>query len=226
MTAAGGCPRPRVLALHKPRGVLCSTVAERGAVPVTDLLPEGARGLFPVGRLDKESEGLLLFCDDARWAQRLMDPGGLAKSYLVTVEGNPDEADLLPMRRGGSVVEGRRLEPVEVTRAGKAPRGGTRLLVVLHEGVNREIRRLFHAAGHRVRRLVRVAVGPVALEGLGPGEARELTGAEVAALVSALPVSPSGPPRAGAAGASGGSPSPPGRRRPGAGGPPRRRAGR
>lgn len=192
---------------------------------MTDLLPEEARGFFAVGRLDKESEGLLLFCDDARWAQRLMDPGGLAKSYLVTVQGNPDEADLLPMRRGGTLVEGRSLRPVEVTRAGKAPRGGTRLVVVLHEGVNREIRRLFLAAGHRVRRLVRVAVGPVALGDLAPGQARELSGAEVASLVAALPVSPSRPLPAATAGERGGSPSPPGRRRPGAGGRSRRRAG-
>ena len=80
-----------------------------------------------------------------------MDPGGVAKAYEVVVEGFPDEASLAPMLAGGTEMDGRRLKPVEVTRLGKAPRGGTRYRVVLHEGVNREIRRLFRAAGHKVR---------------------------------------------------------------------------
>ena len=169
---------PRVFAFHKPRGAVCSTVAEGGATPVTELLPPPFRAWFAVGRLDKDSEGLLLFSDDAAFAQRLMDPGGVAKVYEVVVEGFPGDATLGPMRSGGTELDGRTLLPVEVTRLGKAPRGGTRFRVVLHEGVNREIRRLFRAAGHKVRRLRRVAVGPIELGEMGPGEGREISASE------------------------------------------------
>jgi pseudouridine synthase len=177
---------PRVFAFHKPRGVVCSAVAEGGATPVTEVLPPEYRGWFAVGRLDKESEGLLLFSDDAVFAQRLMDPGGVAKMYEVVVEGFPDDAALAPMRAGGAAMDGRLLRPVEVTRIGKAPRGGTRYRVVLHEGVNREIRRLFRAAGHKVRRLRRVAVGPVELGEMKEAEGREISSSERERLEAAL----------------------------------------
>lgn len=165
---------------------MCSTVAEGGATPVTALLPPEFRGWFAVGRLDKESEGLLLFSDDPVFAQRLMDPGGVAKVYEVVVEGFPDDAALAPMRAGGVELDGRTLRPVEVTRIGKAPRGGTRFRVVLHEGVNREIRRLFRAAGHKVRRLRRVAVGPLELGEIKAGEGREISSSERERLQAAV----------------------------------------
>ena len=143
--------------MHKPRKVVVSRVREGGARTVFELLPEGYRDWYAVGRLDKDSEGLLLLCDDPRLAQRLMDPGGVARRYLVTVRGFPRAKDLERVRRGGVVIDGWATSPVEVTHLGKAPRGGTRLQVVLHEGRNREIRRLFAAAGFDVRRLIRVA---------------------------------------------------------------------
>ena len=115
-----------------------------------------------------------------------MDPGGVAKVYQVVVEGLPKETDLNRMRAGGAEMDGRVLLPVEVTRLGKAPRGGTRLRVVLHEGVNREIRRLFRAAGHKVRRLKRVAVGPVVLGEMKEGEGREISSSERERLRAAL----------------------------------------
>lgn len=156
---------------------------EGGAVPLPEALPEPYRPFFAVGRLDRDSEGLLLLCDDSRTAQRLMDPGGVSKTYLVTVEGFPSDEDLGPMRSGGTVLDGHPLLPAAVERVGKAPRGGTRLRVVLHEGRNRQIRRQLRLAGFKVRRLVREAVGPVALGPLAPGEARELGPAEVEALL-------------------------------------------
>ncbi len=155
-------------------------------MPVYDLLPPEFRGWFAVGRLDKDSEGLLLFSDDAGFAQCLMDPGGVPKTYEVVVEGFPDDNALASMRSGGSEMDGRVLLPVEVERLGKAPRGGTRFRVVLHEGVNREIRRLFRAAGHKVRRLTRVAVGPVTLGEMGPGAGREISASERGQLRAAL----------------------------------------
>jgi len=159
-----------------------SRVREGGASTVFEMLRPERRDWFAVGRLDKDSEGLLLFCDDSRFAQLLMDPGAVAKTYLVAVEGFPREHDLEGMRRGGFVIEGQPALPAEVRRLGKAPRGGTRFEVVLHEGRNREIRRLFLAAGFNVRRLVRTAIGPVDLGDLRQGEGRELTSSEVAAL--------------------------------------------
>lgn len=176
----------RVFAFHKPRGIVTSTVAEGGAVPVFALLPAEYRSWYAVGRLDKDSEGLLLFCDDAKEAQKLMDPGSLPKTYEVVVEGFPREEEIEFMRKGGHVLDGRVLLPVEVERIGKAPRGGTRFRVILHEGVNREIRRLFSASGHKVRRLVRVAVGPVAIGDLPKGEGRELTKEEVRRLFASF----------------------------------------
>ncbi len=178
---------PRVFALHKPRGVVVSTVHERNAPIALDLLPAPYRTWFAVGRLDRDSEGLLLFCNDARVAQRLMDPGGVPKVYLVTVRGLPDEGDLEPLRRGDGSLDGRPLRPIEARLLGKAPRGGTRLEVVLHEGRNRQIRRVFARLGLKVRRLVRTTIGPVGLEDLAPGDGRELSHREVAALIASLP---------------------------------------
>lgn len=184
-TLPPGC---RVYAFHKPRGVLVSTVSEGGARTVFELLPEGVRSFFAVGRLDKDSEGLLLLCDDARVAQRLMDPGTLAKTYVVTVEGLPDETALDRLRSGGVLLGGRLTRPLAARRLGKAPRGGTRLEMILHEGINRQIRRSFLFLGHRVRRLVRVAVGPVELGTLAAGEGRELDPSEVRELLAAAGV--------------------------------------
>ncbi len=172
----------RIYALHKPRKTLVSRVREGGARTVFELLPDAVRDWFAVGRLDRDSEGLMLFCDDPRLAQRLIDPGTVATRYLVAVAGFPCEEELEPMRRGGLPIDGQPARPAEVRRLGKAPHGGTRLEVVLHEGRNREIRRVSLAAGFKVRRLVRTAVGPFELGDLSEGEGRELDTTEIAAL--------------------------------------------
>jgi pseudouridine synthase len=171
-----------LFAWHKPRGVLVSTVAERGATTVFELLAEPYRQWFAVGRLDKDSSGLLLLCSDSRLAQLLMDPGRVPKTYLVAVQGQPSEQALEPMRRGGIELDGQPCRALHVERIGKAPRGGTRLRVILREGRNRQIRRLFWHAGFRVRTLCRVAFGPITLDGLTPGCGRELVLSEVMAL--------------------------------------------
>jgi pseudouridine synthase len=176
---------PKIVLLHKPRGVLVSRVSEGGAPTVFSLLPQPWASFHPVGRLDKDSEGLLLLCQDPKLAQRLMDPGVLAKTYLVTVRGLPKEETLEALRAGGLDLGGRKTRPAQVRVLGKAPRGGTRLEVILHEGMNRQIRRCFHRFGHRVRRLQRVAVGPVALGSLPPGHWRDLTPWEVENLLAA-----------------------------------------
>ncbi|HNX50342.1 MAG TPA: pseudouridine synthase [Thermoanaerobaculaceae bacterium] len=176
---------PLVLAFHKPRGILVSRVREGHAPTLFEILPERYRGWFAVGRLDLDSEGLVLLCDDSRAAQRLMDPGGVAKTYLVTVEGFPSEEALARLRDGALELGSRVTRPIGITRLGKAPRGGTRLEIVLHEGINRQIRRSFHLIGHRVRRLIRMAVGTIRLGDLAPGDGRELEPGEVASLMAA-----------------------------------------
>jgi len=176
-------PRQRVvLMLNKPRGLVTTTRDERGRQTVYRCLEgAGLPWLAPVGRLDKASEGLLLFSNDPAWAARVTDPAtGPLKTYHVQIDRLPDAA-LLAALAAGVVVDGERLgcHAVEVLRA------GTRyawLQIVLDEGRNRQIRRLLEALGVSVLRLVRVAVGPLVLGTLAKGGWRLLTDAEVAAL--------------------------------------------
>lgn len=176
---------PVYLALHKPRGVVTSHARERGASTVYDLLPPALaeQHLAAVGRLDKASEGLLLVTNDTRWAARVLDPAAhVPKVYHVHVNVVPDAALLDAVRRG---VPG---EPGEWLAAAAAYvlRAGTRtgwLELVLHEGRNRHIRRLLAALGVEVVRLIRVAIGPLALGDLAPGAVRPLTPGERAALM-------------------------------------------
>lgn len=178
--------RPRILALHKPRGTLVSRAPEAGATTVFELLRPPYADWWCSGRLDKDSEGLLLLCDDPRWAHRLAAPDGLPKTYVATVRGLPSEEDLEPMRRGGQPLDGRPLRPVEVRLLEAGPRGATRFEVVLREGRHRQVRRQFLATRHTVQRLVRVAIGPIRLGSLAPGEHRELSRAEVNAVAVEL----------------------------------------
>lgn len=180
-------PEVRIFAFHKPRGILCSKVSEGGAATVFELLPPPYGDWYAIGRLDKDSEGLLLFCNNSRVAQELMNPGRLPKTYLVTVKGFPAEEDLDTFRSGGLAIDGRATRPAQVCRLGKAPRGGTRYRVVLQEGLNRQIRRQFQAAGFKVRGLKRTAFGPLELGNLAPGQGRELQGEELQSLLRPLP---------------------------------------
>lgn len=174
------------LALHKPRGVVTSRTPERGAPTVYELVaPEHAgRHLSAVGRLDKASEGLLLLTNDTRWAARLLDPAAhVPKVYHVHVDALPDDA-LLAALRHGVADAGDWLSVAEA----RVLRAGTRtgwLALVLHEGRNRHIRRLLAALGIEVKRLIRVAIGPLALGELPSGAVRVLTPAERAALAAA-----------------------------------------
>jgi 23S rRNA pseudouridine2605 synthase len=183
---------PLYLALHKPRGVVTSRVPERGARTVYDLLPPAwaAGHLSAVGRLDKASEGLLLVTNDTRWAARVLDPAAhVPKVYHVHVDAVPDAALLDALRRGAAGEPGEWLAAAEA----RVLRAGTRtgwLELVLHEGRNRHIRRLLGALGVEVLRLIRVAIGPLALGDLAAGAARALTPAERAALAGAPPPAP------------------------------------
>jgi 23S rRNA pseudouridine2605 synthase len=175
--------RRTYVALHKPRGVLSAERDGSGRFStVRDLVPLPGR-LFPVGRLDLRSEGLVLLTDDGDLAQRLAHPRfGHEKEYRVLVAGEPDEATLEKWRRG-VFLDGRRTALAEVAVIGRE-KGETWLRVMLREGRKRQIRRVGAMLGHPVRRLIRVRIGPLRLGDLKPGQWRRLTDAEVKALRS------------------------------------------
>lgn len=173
------------LALHKPPGVVTTAADERGRVTVYSFLPPGFPWLGPVGRLDRESEGLLLLTNDSRWADRIIAPAShLDKVYHVRIDRAPDDALLRALtagvRSGDDVLAARRAGVL------RAAAGEHWLEVVLDEGKNRQIRRMLERLGVRVLRLVRVAIGPLQLGALAPGGVRPLTPDEKRALDAAL----------------------------------------
>jgi len=171
-----------VVMLNKPRGLVTTTSDEQGRDTVYHCFEgAGLPWLAPVGRLDKASEGLLLFSNDPQWAAALSAPGvGPDKTYHVQVDCIPDASKLESMERG-TMVEGTRLsaKSIRVLRQGQK---NAWLEVVLEEGRNRQIRRLLDAFGVSVLRLVRVGIGPLQLGSLAKGKWRRLGADEVAAL--------------------------------------------
>lgn len=169
------------LALNKPRGILSAMSDDRGRPTVAELVADRPERLFHVGRLDADSEGLLLLTNDGELAHRLMHPGfGVAKTYLATVPG-PVPREVGRTLRAGVVLED---GPVQVDAFRIVQTSGRRAIVevVLHEGRKHIVRRLLEAVGHPVQRLVRTAIGPVYLGGLRPGATRELSRDELAEL--------------------------------------------
>jgi len=173
------------VALHKPRGVLSDEGDGSGRLStVLDLVPLPGH-LFPVGRLDLRSEGLILLTNDGDLAYRLTHPRfAHEKEYHVLVEDEPDEAALSKWRRG-VFLDGRRTAPAGVSIL-RREEAYTWLRVVLREGRKRQIRRVGAMLGHPVHRVIRMRIGPLRLGNLKLGQWRELTGAEVSALRSAV----------------------------------------
>jgi len=173
------------LALNKPAGVLTTMSDDRGRRTVGDLLGDREERLYHVGRLDYETEGLMLLTNDGDLAHRLMHPRyGVLKTYLADVPG-PVERDL-----GRRLTAGIELEDgmASADKFRVVERAASRALVeiTLHEGRKHIVRRLLEATGHPVSRLVRTQVGPVSLGKLKPGTSRALTTAEVGALYAAV----------------------------------------
>jgi 23S rRNA pseudouridine2605 synthase len=170
------------LALHKPRGLVTTTVDEKGRETVYRCFDgAGLPWLAPVGRLDKASEGLLLFSNDPGWAARITDPAtGPDKTYHVQVDTLPSPA-LLARLVAGIEVDGEHLaaRSAELLRAGGK---NAWLAIVLTEGRNRHIRRLLEAQGVGVRRLIRIAIGKLELGDLPRGHWRQLDAADLARL--------------------------------------------
>jgi 23S rRNA pseudouridine2605 synthase len=176
-------PELRYLALHKPAGVTTTMRDPHAARDLRSFLPSGPR-VFPVGRLDRDTEGLLLLTNDGELANRLSHPRhGVEKEYLAEVQGTPTERQLARLRRGVDLEDGpaRALSVRSVARSGG--RGAVRL--VMGEGRKREVRRLLDAVGLPVRRLVRLRIGPLRLGRLRAGEIRDLEPDEVRALYRA-----------------------------------------
>lgn len=176
--------------LHKPIQVMCTAHDPQGRPTVLDCLTAEMRRnrVYPVGRLDYFSEGLLLLTNDGELAQRLMHPRHhQPKTYDVLVRGTVPAAALATMRRGMTLAEGEHLRPVEVESRLQA-NGHTRLRMVLHQGVNRQIRRMCRDLGLTILRLKRIRLGPLGLGDLPVGECRFLSAAETAALLQAAEI--------------------------------------
>jgi 23S rRNA pseudouridine2605 synthase len=173
--------------LNKPTGVVTTAADPQGRPTVVGLVPAEPR-VFPVGRLDADTEGLLVLTNDGDLAHRLTHPSfGVDKEYLAEVEGTPSRGALRRLRQGVPLDDG-------VTAPARVSAVGDRLLrIVVHEGRNRQVRRMCAAVGHPVRRLVRVRVGPIADRRLEPGEWRSLTQAEVRQLERAAASRPAAP---------------------------------
>ncbi len=168
--------------LNKPRGYVCTNEDELGRLRAIDLLRGVAQRVYTVGRLDKDSEGLIILTNDGGFANLISHPRyGVAKIYMVEVNGIVTGEERRRLAEGLHLSEGRAaLERVELERV----KGGMTLLeVTLREGKNREIRRVLAGVGHSVRRLKRVAIGPISDPKLRRGEYRPLRKAEVDELI-------------------------------------------
>jgi len=176
--------RRRYYLVNKPPGVVCTHRDPQRRLRLVDLVPDGSR-LFPVGRLDRSSEGLILLTDDGDFANRLAHPRyGVPKTYRVRVAGHPTVVELQKLRKGVYLAEGRaRVDSIRIRRR---YRQSTELEVVLKEGKNREIRRILARIGHKVVQLKRIAIGPLRLgSDIPSGAYRELRGAEIKRLLQA-----------------------------------------
>lgn len=182
-------PPPRThqyLVFNKPTGVVSTMADPTGRPTITDYLGDHAgEGLFHVGRLDTDTEGLLLVTNDGEFAQRVAHPRyELTKMYVAEVEGFVENKTVKRLRRGIELDDGP-VHPDEVTLGGRID-GRSMVTVVLHEGRNRIVRRLFDAVGHPVKRLTRVQIGDVRVGQLRVGSLRELTREELGSLMDAV----------------------------------------
>lgn len=174
-------PNVRYLALHKPAGVVTTMRDPQGRPDMRGLLPADGPRVFPVGRLDRDSEGLLLLTNDGDLAESLTHPRlEIEKEYLVEVDRIPSAKHLAALRRGVELDDG----PARVASARIVDAHGGRgqLSLVLTEGRKREVRRMLDAVGLPVARLLRVRIGPIHLGGLAPRAHRELTAEEIYAV--------------------------------------------
>src|SRR5689334_22185476 len=169
--------RHRYVLLNKPRGYVTTRSDPEKRATVLDLLKGVREYIYPVGRLDYDSEGLLILTNDGDLAARLTHPRhGIARVYDVRVLGEPDAHDVSRLAKGVTI-DGRRTEPADVVALGAG-----HLRITVHEGRNRQVRKMCDAIGHPVTELRRIAVGPIRDPKLKPGQWRDLTAQEVERL--------------------------------------------
>jgi 23S rRNA pseudouridine2605 synthase len=166
---------PVVIALHKPAGYVTTRSDPQGRKTVYELLPALDRFVFPVGRLDMETSGLLILTDDHRLGEALTNPEShVPKTYEVVVDAAPDDAGLESLCRGLDIGRGEVTRPCDVEIQREALQGVV-LRVIIHEGRNRQIRRMLSAVGVSVRELARTAIGGFEMGAMAPGEHRVLS---------------------------------------------------
>lgn len=179
----GDVKAPIVVALHKPVGFITSRGDPGGRPTVYDLLDDVGRWVFPVGRLDRDTSGLLILTNDHRLGARLTEPDHhVPKTYHARVAGVPAASALRALRAGVRLDTGEETRKARVKALGARPDGTTWLEVVLTEGKNRQVRRMCAAVGHDVVELVRVKIGGLPLGDLAPGKWRRLSLAEIERL--------------------------------------------
>ena len=171
--------------LNKPRGYFTTMSDELDRRCVTELIEDVGERVYPVGRLDRNSEGLLLFTNDGEFANSIMHPSKhISKTYRVTVRPDISDDQLVKMSEG-IVIDGQKTLPANIVVKTKEP-GRVVMLITIHEGRNRQIRKMCEAVGLEVARLKRISVGPIKLGMLKPGTWRELSAEELNAIRNAI----------------------------------------
>lgn len=168
--------------LYKPVGVISTADDPRGRMTVVDLVPSDKR-LYPVGRLDSDSEGLILVSNDGELTNRVTHPSfGISKTYLALISGRPSAKQLRLLTEGVSLDDGA-ASAVSARMIDQSETGRSLVEIVMVEGRNREVRRMFDALGYEVLQLVRTAIGPIKDPDLSPGDSRVLTADEIQKLL-------------------------------------------
>ncbi|MBR3178582.1 MAG: rRNA pseudouridine synthase [Clostridia bacterium] len=171
-----------VVMLYKPRGVVSTSEDEKGRKTVQEYVKDLPYRLYNVGRLDLNSEGLLLLTNDGELANQLMHPRyGVSKTYRVVCDGTLSAGEIALLTNGVELEDGL-TAPAKVTNIRRSTTGGTAFSITIHEGRNRQIRRMLEAIGHKTLRLKREAYGPLQLGSMKPGEWRILNEPELDAL--------------------------------------------
>lgn len=175
------------LIMNKPKGLLTTMDDPQGRPTVMRLIPREYQAVKPVGRLDKDTEGLLLLTTDGELAMRLTHAKyGIEKEYLAVVDGVPTQSSIDKLRKG-VFVEGRRTSPAQVEMIpGDDTKGTARLKIIIHEGRKRQVREMCRMVGHEVISLRRVRIGHLILKGMAPGEVRRLPKVDVEKLKTAV----------------------------------------
>lgn len=168
-------------ALYKPRGIICTTNDEKGRRCITELIKETNDRLYPVGRLDKDSEGLIFITNDGNFANKIMKPNfKLPKTYRVTVSSKITEEQIADLKKE-MIIDGKITIPAKVELILNQENRSV-LLITIYQGINRQIRKMCESIGLEVKRLKRIKIGNISIKMLKPGEYRRLSNQEIKQL--------------------------------------------